>query len=55
MILLSYSANHLARKENQKDFQERMKQFFDHYLKGTAPKWMIGRRAADSEGRAYSE
>jgi dipeptidyl aminopeptidase/acylaminoacyl peptidase len=43
VILLSYPGepHHLARKENQKDFQERMKQFFDHYLKGTpAPKWM---------------
>src|SRR6185503_15729198 len=36
VILLSYPGepHHLARKENQKDFQERMKQFFDHYLKG---------------------
>ena len=44
VILLSYPGepHHLARKENQKDFQQRMKQFFDHYLKGTpAPKWMI--------------
>ncbi len=43
VILLSYPGepHHLARKENQKDFQERMKQFFDHYLKGTpAPHWM---------------
>ena len=43
VILLSYPGepHHLARKENQKDFQLRMKQFFDHYLKGTpAPKWM---------------
>jgi dipeptidyl aminopeptidase/acylaminoacyl peptidase len=43
VILLSYPGepHHLARKENQKDFQQRMKQFFDHYLKGTpAPKWM---------------
>ena len=43
VILLSYPGepHHLARKENQKDFQRRMKQFFDHYLKGTpAPKWM---------------
>lgn len=43
VILLSYPGepHHLARKENQKDFQERMKQFFDHYLKGTpAPAWM---------------
>lgn len=43
VIFLSYpnEPHHLGRKENQKDFQERMKQFFDHYLKGTpAPKWM---------------
>ena len=43
VILLSYPGepHHLARKENQEDFQQRMKQFFDHYLKGTpAPKWM---------------
>ncbi len=44
VILLSYPGepHHLAKKENQKDFQERMKQFFDHYLKGTpSPKWMV--------------
>ena len=43
VIFLSYPGepHHLARKENQKDFQLRMKAFFDHYLKGTeAPKWM---------------
>jgi dienelactone hydrolase len=43
VILLSYPGepHHLAKKENQKDFQQRMKQFFDHYLKdGPAPKWM---------------
>jgi fermentation-respiration switch protein FrsA (DUF1100 family) len=43
VILLSYpdEPHHLARKENQKDFQTRMKQYFDHYLKGTpAPKWL---------------
>ena len=43
VILLSYpdEPHHLAKKENQKDFQIRMKQYFDHYLKGTpAPKWM---------------
>jgi dipeptidyl aminopeptidase/acylaminoacyl peptidase len=43
VILLSYpdEAHHLGRKENQKDFQIRMRQFFDHYLKGTpAPGWM---------------
>jgi dipeptidyl aminopeptidase/acylaminoacyl peptidase len=43
VILLSYpdEAHHLGRKENQKDFQIRMRQFFDHYLKGApAPQWM---------------
>jgi len=31
----------LGREENQKDFQIRMKQYFDHYLKDApAPKWM---------------
>ena len=43
VILLSYPGedHHLGRKENQKDFQVRMKQFFDHYLKGAeAPAWM---------------
>ncbi|MGA2263068.1 MAG: prolyl oligopeptidase family serine peptidase, partial [Acidobacteriota bacterium] len=43
VIFLSYpnEPHHLAKEENQKDFQIRMKQFFDHYLKGTpAPKWM---------------
>ena len=43
VIFLSYpnEPHHLAVKENQKDFQIRMKQFFDHYLMGTpAPKWM---------------
>jgi dipeptidyl aminopeptidase/acylaminoacyl peptidase len=44
VILLSYpeEAHHLGRRENQKDFQIRMRQFFDHYLKGApAPRWMI--------------
>lgn len=43
VILLSYpdEPHHLAKKENQKDFQIRMKQYFDHYLKGAPmPKWM---------------
>ena len=43
VILLSYpdEAHHLGKKENQKDFQVRMRQFFDHYLKGApAPLWM---------------
>jgi len=43
VILLSYpdEPHHLAKEENQKDFQVRMKQYFDHYLKNApAPKWM---------------
>jgi dienelactone hydrolase len=43
VILLSYpdEAHHLGRRENQIDFQRRMRQFFDHYLKGEpAPSWM---------------
>jgi dipeptidyl aminopeptidase/acylaminoacyl peptidase len=43
VILLSYPGepHHLSKEENQKDFQIRMKQFFDHYLKGApAPAWM---------------
>ena len=43
VILLSYpdEPHHLAKKENQKDFQVRMRQFFDHYLKDApAPDWM---------------
>jgi len=45
VILLSYpdEGHHLSRKENRIDFQIRMMQFFDHYLKGTQPaKWMVG-------------
>ena len=43
VILLSYpdEPHHLAKKENQKDFQIRMRQFFDHYLmEKPAPKWI---------------
>jgi dipeptidyl aminopeptidase/acylaminoacyl peptidase len=43
VIFLSYpdEPHHLAKEENQKDFQVRMKQYFDHYLKGApAPQWM---------------
>ncbi len=43
VILLSYpdEPHHLGKEANQKDFQIRMKQYFDHYLKGTeAPLWM---------------
>ncbi|MGH7688156.1 MAG: prolyl oligopeptidase family serine peptidase [Gemmatimonadaceae bacterium] len=43
VIWVSYPGepHHLAKKPNQIDFQIRMKQFFDHYLKGApAPSWM---------------
>ena len=43
VIWLSYPGepHHLAKTPNQKDFQIRMKQFFDHYLKGAPePDWM---------------
>ena len=44
VILLSYpgEGHHLTNRANQIDFQIRMKQFFDHYAKGTeAPSWMV--------------
>ena len=44
VILLSYpdQGHHLSRKENRIDFQIRMMQYFDHYLKGTQKaKWMV--------------
>ncbi|WP_397445268.1 prolyl oligopeptidase family serine peptidase [Polaribacter sp. R77954] len=43
VIFLSYpdEPHHLRVEANQKDFQIRMKQYFDHYLMGKeAPKWM---------------
>ncbi len=43
VILLSYpnEPHHLANRDNQKDFQTRMKQFFDHYLMDKPmPDWM---------------
>ena len=43
VILLSYpdEPHHLGKEENQKDFQIRMKQYFDHYLKDSPmPDWM---------------
>lgn len=43
VILLSYPGepHHLGVEANQKDFQIRMMQFFDHHLKGIdAPEWM---------------
>jgi dipeptidyl aminopeptidase/acylaminoacyl peptidase len=42
-ILLSYpgEAHNLTNRDNQKDFQIRLKQFFDHHLKGApAPEWL---------------
>ena len=47
LILLAYpdEAYHLGRRKNQKDYQVRMKQFFDHHLKGApAPLWMTDSR-----------
>ena len=44
VIFLSYPGepHHLRREANQKDFQIRMKQYFDHYLMDKeAPEWMI--------------
>jgi dipeptidyl aminopeptidase/acylaminoacyl peptidase len=44
VILLSYPGepHHLEVEANQKDFQIRMMQFFDHHLKGApAPEWMV--------------
>lgn len=44
VILLSYpgEGHHLSKRENQIDFQIKMKQYFDHYLKEKpAPDWMV--------------
>lgn len=44
VILLSYpgQGHHATKLENKIDFQRRMEQFYDHYLKGTeAPEWMV--------------
>jgi dipeptidyl aminopeptidase/acylaminoacyl peptidase len=44
VIFLSYAGegHHLTRKENRIDFQIRMMQFFDHYLRGVQPAtWMV--------------
>ncbi len=43
IIFLSYpgEGHGLRRYENQKDFQNRVRQFFDHHLNGKpAPEWM---------------
>lgn len=63
IIFLSYPGepHHLSKEENQKDFQIRMKQFFDHYLKGTQmPGWMENgipylkkKRKLDASGVKY--
>ena len=53
VIWLSYPGepHHLAKTPNQKDFQIRMKQFFDHYLKGApAPDWMTNGLAQVHKG-----
>ena len=57
VIFLSYpdEPHHLAKKENQKDFQIRMKQFFDHYLKGAPePDWMTDGVPQVRQGRGDS-
>ena len=44
VIMLEYTGeNHgLARRPNQQDYTARMKEYFDHYLKGApAPDWMV--------------
>ena len=44
VILLSYpgQGHHATKLENKIDFQRRMGQFYDHYLKGAeAPQWMV--------------
>jgi hypothetical protein len=47
VILASYPGepHHLTKYENQKDFQIRMRQFYDHYLRDRlAPRWMTDGR-----------
>ncbi|HXT16417.1 MAG TPA: prolyl oligopeptidase family serine peptidase [Gemmatimonadaceae bacterium] len=55
VIFLSYPGeDHGLRKlENQVDYETRISEFFDHYLKGApAPKWMIdGERYIDKDKR----
>jgi dipeptidyl aminopeptidase/acylaminoacyl peptidase len=53
-ILLSYpgEGHGLGKYENQKDFQIRMRQFFDHYLRDRpAPNWMANGRTFLQKGR----
>jgi dipeptidyl aminopeptidase/acylaminoacyl peptidase len=62
VILLSYpdEPHHLAKEANQKDFQTRMKQYFDHYLMGLpAPEWITDgvpflRKGRESSRRVIS-
>jgi dipeptidyl aminopeptidase/acylaminoacyl peptidase len=54
VILLSYpgEGHGLRKYENQKDFQIRMRQFFDHHLWGKpAPRWMESGRSFLQKGR----
>ncbi len=45
--------NHgLARRPNQLDYTVRMKEFFDHYLKGRRRRLDDRRRSAPEDGRA---
>ncbi len=56
VVLLEYPGeNHgLARPANQQDYTVRMKEFFDHYLKGApAPEWLRVRRAAAEDAGAH--
>ena len=56
VILLEYPGeNHgLARPANQQDYTERMKEFFDHYLKGAAGAGLAAvRRAAPEDAGAH--
>ena len=58
VILLSYpeEPHHLAKEENQKDFQIRMMQYFDHHLKGAeAPPWLSEGVPFLDKGRAPVE
>ena len=58
VILLSYPGepHHLTKEANQKDFQTRMRQYFDHFLMGEpAPPWMTEgvpflRKGREAEG-----
>jgi dipeptidyl aminopeptidase/acylaminoacyl peptidase len=58
VVLLSYpdEPHHLSKEVNQKDFQVRMKQWFDHYLMGApAPDWMANGVPFLQKGRTGPE